>query len=56
MKAVTFTLGTRGDVHPYIYLAHEMKKRRHMLTICSNPCWKNLVENAGVQFVPRKNG
>ena len=52
MKTVIFTMGTRGDVQPYIYLARALKKNGHDVKLGSHPCWKKLIEDAGVSFLP----
>ena len=52
MKIALFTMGTRGDVQPYIYLARALKKHGHEATIGSHPCWRKLVEDAGIEFAP----
>ena len=45
-------MGTRGDVQPYIYLARALNKKGHETTIGSHPCWRKLVEEAGISFSP----
>ena len=52
MKIALFTMGTRGDVQPYIYLARALNKKGHETTIGSHPCWRKLVEEAGISFSP----
>ncbi len=49
---VIFTMGTRGDVQPYIYLAQALIKEGHKVTIGTHPCWNNLVTSAGIEFTP----
>lgn len=49
---VIFTMGTRGDVQPYIYLAQALIQKGHAVTIGTHPCWKDLVTSAGVEFTP----
>lgn len=51
-KVVIFTLGTRGDVQPYIYLARALKNAGFAPTIATHPCWKSWVSDAGVGFAP----
>ncbi len=51
-KIAMFTMGTRGDVQPYIFLSKELMKRGYELTLGSHPYWKNLIESAGILFVP----
>lgn len=47
-----FTLGTRGDVQPYIYLAQELNKNGYDTLLGSHPCWKQLIEASKIKFVP----
>jgi sterol 3beta-glucosyltransferase len=49
---IIFTMGTRGDVQPYIYLAQALIKEGHRVTIGTHPCWKKLVTSAMIQFTP----
>ncbi len=52
MKATIFTMGTRGDVQPYVFLAQELQKSAFTVTIGTHPCWEELVKNAEIEFVP----
>jgi len=47
-----FTMGTRGDIQPYIFLSRELIRNGYDVTLGSHPCWKNLVEEAGIHFEP----
>lgn len=51
-KIAMFTMGTRGDVQPYIYLSRGLMKNGYDVTLGSHPCWRSLVENAGIHFEP----
>ena len=51
-KIAMFTMGTRGDVQPYIYLAQELNKKGYDTLLGSHPCWKQLIESSNVKFVP----
>ncbi len=51
-KTAMFTMGTRGDVQPYIYLARELQKQGFDVILGSHPCWRSLIEEAGVSFEP----
>lgn len=51
-KIAMFTMGTRGDVQPYIYLAQELNKNGYDTVLGSHPCWKGLIEAGNVKFVP----
>lgn len=51
-KIAMFTMGTRGDVQPYIYLARALSKSGYDVVLGSHPCWKELIEKSDVNFVP----
>ena len=51
-KIAMFTMGTRGDVQPYIFLSKELMKNGFDVTLGSHPCWRALVEDAGIHFEP----
>lgn len=52
MKVCFFTLGTRGDVQPYVALGRELIKEGHQATICAGESFRQLVESNGIDFVP----
>jgi UDP:flavonoid glycosyltransferase YjiC (YdhE family) len=51
-KIAMFTMGTRGDVQPYIYLSKGLMKAGYDVTLGTHPCWRRLVESYGVHFEP----
>lgn len=51
-KIAMFTMGTRGDVQPYIYLSIGLVKAGYDVTLASHPCWRNLIESYGIHFEP----
>ena len=51
-KIAMFTMGTRGDVQPYIYLSKGLIKAGYDVTLGTHPCWRELVESSGVHFEP----
>ncbi|MBR3461882.1 MAG: glycosyltransferase family 1 protein [Clostridiales bacterium] len=51
-KIAMFTMGTRGDVQPYIYLSGALTAKGYDVTLGSHPCWRGLIEGAGVHFEP----
>ena len=51
-KIAMFTMGTRGDVQPYIYLSRALMRAGYDVILGTHPCWRNLVEGAGVHFEP----
>jgi UDP:flavonoid glycosyltransferase YjiC (YdhE family) len=46
------TIGTRGDVQPYIALALGLNQAGHETSIASHPCMRSLVESYGIRFAP----
>lgn len=53
MKSIViFTMGTRGDIQPYIYLAQALNEAGHRVVIGTHPCWGHLVSEAQVEFEP----
>ncbi|NMA06665.1 MAG: glycosyltransferase family 1 protein [Ruminococcaceae bacterium] len=51
-KIAMFTMGTRGDIQPYIFLSKELIRNGYDVTLGSHPCWGNPVEDAGIHFEP----
>ncbi len=51
-KVIMFTMGSRGDVQPYIFLANALQNAGLEVTLGTHPCWGALVSEAGVHFVP----
>ncbi len=51
-KIAMFTMGTRGDVQPYIILSRALMKSGFDVTLGSHPCWRSLIESYGVHFEP----
>jgi rhamnosyltransferase subunit B len=45
------TMGSAGDVHPYIALGTELKARGHRVTILTNPIFQELIESQGLEFL-----
>ena len=52
MKTIIATIGTRGDVQPYIALALGLMQAGHSVTLATHPCMRGLVEPYGVPFAP----
>jgi sterol 3beta-glucosyltransferase len=52
MKIVIPTIGTRGDVQPFIGLAQGLARAGHTVTLASHPCMRRLVESYTVGFAP----
>ncbi|MED3971722.1 glycosyltransferase [Priestia megaterium] len=52
MKVTILTLGSRGDVQPYIALAREMIKNGHEVVICTGATFQRFIEENKVSFYP----
>ncbi len=52
MKIVIPTIGSRGDVQPFIALAQGLIQAGHSVTLASHPVMRTLVESHGVPFAP----
>jgi rhamnosyltransferase subunit B len=46
------TLGSAGDVHPYIALGLALRVRGHRATVITNPFFQPLIEEQGLGFLP----
>jgi len=46
------TMGSSGDVHPFIALGAALKARGHRATILTNPIFQALIEAQGIGFLP----
>ncbi|MGL5540890.1 MAG: glycosyltransferase [Erysipelotrichaceae bacterium] len=51
MKIAIFTLGTRGDVQPYLALAKTAIQNGHRALICTGQSFQALIESHGVTYV-----
>ncbi len=51
-KIAMFTMGTRGDVQPYIYLCKGLMRAGFDVILGSHPCWRSLIESYGIHFEP----
>jgi rhamnosyltransferase subunit B len=54
MKIVFATFGSLGDLHPYIAVARELKRRGHAPSIATFPEFREAVETAGIGFAPMR--
>ena len=52
MKITIPTIGTRGDIQPYIALSLGLRKAGHDVTLATHPCMCGLVESYGVDSAP----
>lgn len=52
MKISLLTLGTRGDVQPFVVLGKALKKRGYTITISTAANFSSFIESHGLDFVP----
>lgn len=52
MKITIMTLGSRGDVQPYVALAQELLTHGHHPTLCTGVSFKPFIESYGIAFAP----
>lgn len=50
MKITILTLGSRGDVQPYVALAKELMKNDHEVVICTGATFKDFIEKNEISF------
>lgn len=50
MRIVIFTLGSRGDVQPYVALGKTAIKRGHSVVICTGKSFKDFIKENGIEF------
>ncbi|WP_169972731.1 glycosyltransferase [Tautonia rosea] len=51
-RVVLVTFGSLGDLHPYIALGLELKRRGHCPVIATSEHWRSKVEAEGLPFAP----
>lgn len=51
-KIILPTIGSRGDVQPYVTLASALQKEGYQVTVATHPCMRSLVEFHKVPFAP----
>jgi len=51
MNIIFVTLGSRGDLNPFLYLGKILQQRGLRITIISSEIYKNLIETAGFEFI-----
>lgn len=52
MNILLCSLGSHGDVNPYLALGGELLARGHQVKFATSPCYRELVERRGIQFAP----
>ena len=52
MTILLLTIGSHGDVHPFIGLGIALKQRGHRVRVIVNPHFADLVTQAGLELIP----
>lgn len=52
MRIVIVTIGTRGDVQPYVALAQGLTHAGHTVVICTHPTFCDFIAGHGLAFAP----
>ncbi len=51
MKVLCVTIGSAGDVHPFVGIGIELARRGHDVTVVTNGHFRPLVESVGLRFI-----
>lgn len=52
MKFCFFTIGSRGDVQPFIALGKGLQRKGHSVRICAMNVFRELIESEGFEYAP----
>lgn len=52
MKILILTIGSRGDVQPYVALGRGLQQAGHSVTLCTGALFQELVTAHGLSFLP----
>lgn len=55
MKLLLLTLGTRGDVQPFVALGKVLQARGHSVRICANQGYQDFIESHGLDYAFMNN-
>jgi len=56
MRVCILTLGSRGDVQPYVALARGLDAAGHHTAVCAAPRFRNFIESHGAEFASFDTG
>lgn len=51
MNFLLMTIGSHGDVHPFVGVAKALKARRHRVWLAVNEAFEEMVRRAGIEYV-----
>ena len=52
MDVLLITIGSHGDVHPFVGIGRTLASRGHRVRVATNPHFGPMIERAGLSFVP----
>ncbi len=52
MRVLITTAGSHGDINPFVAIGRALRERGHAALMLVNPYYRDLVEEAGVEFAP----
>ncbi|WDQ17260.1 glycosyltransferase [Rhodopirellula sp. P2] len=55
MRILVLTVGTRGDVQPYVALAGGLKEAGHVVQICTCQVFEEFIRSHGIDYAPLNN-
>ena len=50
MRVCILTVGSRGDVQPYVALARSLERAGHRTAVCASPAYRSFIESYGVEY------
>src|SRR5438128_424345 len=52
MNVLLTTIGSAGDIHPFVALGRELCSRGHTVSMLANPYFASTITHAGIRFFP----
>lgn len=52
MRFLIPTIGSHGDIHPYVGVGRALMERGHSVALLAQPYFQRLAEDAGLEFIP----
>jgi rhamnosyltransferase subunit B len=52
MRILITTVGSHGDIHPYVGIGQALRRRGHEVALLAQPYFQRVAEDAGLEFIP----
>ncbi len=52
MTILLTSIGSHGDIHPYVGVGQALRRRGHEVALLANPYFKRVADDAGLEFIP----